>query len=364
MRTGIRLISGFIATAIGLCSIAATAAFGLFFSAGPERYLYAAIFGCLDAAKMVLPTLASIASENGNQERAAIARAAYLALAVMSISTHVGLYAVIKNDVLGTADAGRLRYEAAISEKKALQADIAAIGSPRAIGTIESELATKRLDVRFTRSKSCLDVTVADSRALCSEIAALQGEKDNAGRLETLKAKLEAAEDRLRNIDVVAAVKSADPQAQQLADLTGLTENRIRLLMALALSLFIEMGSSLLLDIVAASRRAKDLPDVGHAAEDVQSAETGAEASEDDHSAVADWASENLHKKRGGYARCTEYREAHARHVRAAGGEPPSPNSFGRSMSALGYKRKKRGGHFYFTGVDLAQPGLKVVRAS
>jgi hypothetical protein len=78
--------------------------------------------------------------------------------------------------------AAREKYEAGQAERKGLEAELAGVGKVRPAGTIEAELAAKKLDARYKRSKDCIDATVADNRALCAEIAALEGEKANAAR--------------------------------------------------------------------------------------------------------------------------------------------------------------------------------------
>ncbi|MGO9544426.1 MAG: hypothetical protein ACLPPF_06485 [Rhodomicrobium sp.] len=350
------------AVGIGLCSIAATACFGLIFSQGPERYIYASIFGFLDASKLVLPSVASFALENGHKNGARIGVAIYLMLALLSGTAHVGLYATVKSEVIGGAGAAREKYDAAKAEKKALEADLANLGSVRPAGTIEAELSTKRLDARYTRSRGCSDVTVADSRALCAEVAALAGEKANALQVEKVKGKLEDADGRMRELDVAAALRSADPQAEQLASLTGFSQDSVRLWMAIILSVMIELGSSLLLDVAAVGKRVSppnsaDLP----VQNSVQAAWITATPPEPADSSVEDWVRGALQTKRNGTTTCTAAREAYERGVRAAGGIPVSPNAFGRAMTGLGYKRKKKSGHFHYTGVVLAQTSLKVV---
>ena len=116
---------------IGLCSIAATACFGLLFAPGPERYVYASIFGCLDGAKLVLPSVASFAAENGHKNRGRIGAGTYLVLALLSGASHVGLYATVKSEVIGGAGAAREKFDAAMAEKKAAQADLANLGKVR-----------------------------------------------------------------------------------------------------------------------------------------------------------------------------------------------------------------------------------------
>jgi hypothetical protein len=134
MKGLLRFPAMFFAVGIGLCSIAATACFGLLFAPGLEGYVYAAIFGCLDGAKLVLPSVASFASENGHKIRARIGAGIYLVLATLSITAHVGLYATVKSEVLGGASAAREKYNAAMAEKKAMETDLAGLGRVEAGG--------------------------------------------------------------------------------------------------------------------------------------------------------------------------------------------------------------------------------------
>ncbi len=361
MKGFLRYPCGIFAIGIGLCSIVATACFGLLFAPGPERYLYGAIFGFLDASKLVLPSVAGFAAENGHKNRARIGLAIYLVLALLSGSAHVGLYSVVKSEVIGGAGAAREKYDAAKDEKKALEADLANLGKVRPAGTIEGEMSAKRLDARYKRSRDCSDATVADSRALCAEVAALEGEKANALQSEKLKGKLEDADKRIRGLDVASALRSADPQAEQLASLTGLSQDKVRLWMAIILSLMIELGSSLLLDVAAVGKR--EHPEKAHGGDREASGQlghlNGKPAPVD--ASIDDWARTAFQVNRRGSTPCTATREAYERSVRAAGGIPISPNAFGRAMTALGYKRKKKAGHFHYTGVVLAQACFKVV---
>jgi hypothetical protein len=40
---------------------------------------------------------------------------------------------------------------------------------------------------------------------------------------------------------------------------------------------------------------------------------------------------------------------------------PQAANAFGRAMTAMGHKRKKKGGHFHYAGIVLSQQSLKLV---
>jgi hypothetical protein len=358
MKGFLRYPCAVFAIGIGLCSIAATAYFGLLFAPGPERFIYASIFGFLDASKLVLPSVASFAAENGHRNRARIGVAIYIVLALLSGAAHVGLYATVKSEVLGGAAAAREKYQSALAEKKALESDLAALARVRTESAIEAELARLRFDARYKRSKDCTDVTVTDSRALCSDIVTLEGEKANALQIDRLKKKIEGADSRLRGLDVAAALRSADPQAEQLAALTGASPDQIRLWMAIILSVMIELGSSLLLDVAAVGSREGviEAPKAG-AIED-EGPTTKAEQAD---ASVQEWAKVALQAKRNGSVRCTDAREAFERSVRTTGRTPPAPNAFGRAMTALGYRRKKKGGQFHYVGITLSQQRLQVI---
>lgn len=302
MRIILRYIAVVVAFGIGGCSVTATAFFGLLMVHGQERILYASMFGLVDLAKMILPALASGAFENEHSRRGFLAIVIYAVLALLSAGAHIGLYATVKDSVIGGADAARAKYETATAEKKALQADIAALGKFRPAGTIDAEIAAKRLDARFSRSKGCTDVTVADSRTLCGEVAALEGEKSNSVRADVLRSKLDDAENRLRQLDVAAVFTKADPQAEQLSNLTGLSEGNVRLAIAILIAVMIEMGSSLLLDIAVVSS-AKRAPAVESVEEEVGEVEEVPAPVEPAEASVETWSKGSLQAKRNGSIR-------------------------------------------------------------
>jgi hypothetical protein len=154
-----------------------------------------------------------------------------------------------------------------------------------------------------------------------------------------------------------SALRSADPQAEQLASLTGLSQDKVRLWMAIILSAMIELGSSLLLDVAAVGKRME----VSGAKHEQAAESTIQGAPEPIDATVEEWAKAALQIKRNGSVRCTDAREAFERSVRASGGVPPAANAFGRAMTGLGFRRKKKSGHFHYIGITLYAASFKVV---
>lgn len=75
---------------------------------------------------------------------------------------------------------------------------------------------------------------------------------------------------------------------------------------------------------------------------------------------VEEWSRVAFQSRRGGTIRCTDARSAFERWCRASGKNPCNANAFGRQMTALGFKRKRKGGHFHYSGIVLTV-GLKAV---
>jgi hypothetical protein len=134
-----------------------------------------------------------------------------------------------------------------------------------------------------------------------------------------------------------------------------MSQDSVRLAMAIILSVMIEIGSSLLLDVAAVGKRQT----VTEGSRDNKNYRSNALEPAD--ASVEGWAKSALLTKRNGSIRCTDARGAFERSIRAGGGVPPNANSFGRAMTALGYRRKKKSGHFHYVGVVLSTPGLRVI---
>jgi hypothetical protein len=369
MLTVLRLGGGIIALGLGACSVAVTVCFGLYFAQGNEGLIFGAIFGFLECVKILLPTIGRLLSENGARNYALQALAAYLILVVFSIGTHCGLYVTLKENTAGGAKAATSKYDDAKTARDDTQAQLKKLGAQRPVKTVDAAMDAKRIDPLFKRSKECKDVSLDDSRNFCREYFALKAERETAAEAERLQAKLDIDNADVRKLGVVEVFKKADPQVEMFMELTGWGEKSVRLTLAVVLSLLIEFGSSQFLKLITAIGRRKDVSEPSRQFGDT--ARAGAversprsrksEPEPLDNAGVEEWAREALTAKRNGYAACTTTRETYERSVRVAGGVPVNPNTFGRCMTKLGYRRKKRNGQMFYSGVVLVPHGLKIV---
>jgi hypothetical protein len=82
-------------------------------------------------------------------------------------------------------------------------------------------------------------------RDLCAKLERFQGELAGAEEAEKLRTKDEALARKLEGMDLAAALRSTDAQAESLSRLTGISAASIKDGLAIMVALLIELGSGL-----------------------------------------------------------------------------------------------------------------------
>jgi hypothetical protein len=367
MASIIRFFAIAIAIGVGLASVSASVWFGLLWAEGTEGIVYASIFGGLDALKLLLPTLAAFAFTSGFMWRARAALVLYAALAAWGIASHVGLYSVTKDHTIGGAKEAQSKYEDVRARRLRLETELAELGKPRPVATIAADISTAERNPLFARSLKCVDDTVPASQEFCAKWRSVSAERANAERVVVLRAEIDQADRELRLAGTSAVFRRADPQAEQLSILTGLSPDQVRLSLAVLIAVLVELGSSLTLVIAEAplqrSRRKQqdaELDQVANARETPGKPVAEPQTAPGDLDTVAAWVQDALTRRKSASLICQEARRLYEEAVQAAGGTPVSANAFGRAMSDLGYQRKKIGGKMHYAGAALrrARPTL------
>jgi hypothetical protein len=176
MRTFLTLFGGLVVMGLVIISVFANFWFGTLLISGQERWLYGAIFGLLDALKTILIPAAGLAAAAGLFLKARVAYGVFLLFTVLSFTAEIGLYSISKNEVVGDAQAVHAKYDEAIADRNSLSAKLAAVGTIRSVQAIEADIAGKRHDRLFDRSKQCGDATADESRIFCQAIERLNAE--------------------------------------------------------------------------------------------------------------------------------------------------------------------------------------------
>jgi len=94
-------------------------------------------------------------------------------------------------------------------------------------------------------SNECSAPSWSIERDLCAKIQKLQGELASAEEAEGLRTKDDGLATKLQGMDVAAALRSTDAQAESLSRLTGISAASIKDGLAIMVALLIELGSGL-----------------------------------------------------------------------------------------------------------------------
>lgn len=199
-----------------------------FFIAQQGGLDYIVLLGCGVAASVpILPPVADVASRRGwRGPRWSLWLALPLALVVVVAAAlqRTGSSTDTQEQDRSKSRAG---LELATQTKQEAEAEIRKLGRVRPLADIETDIAKAKLNPLYSRSSHCTDATAKPSRALCSEVAELQGEKAKA---------VEVAKHRKAITDARAKIAagsggSVDSLAYRISGYTGgaVSEEQVRL---------------------------------------------------------------------------------------------------------------------------------------
>ncbi len=368
-------IGAALALALSGLSIACCFLFGTHLAPGAEGTIYGALGGVADALKALLPLGIAAALSTGQNGRAVIGIVLFTVFSVYSFASELGLYALSRDAQSSTASAGRKGYDEAVAERDRVQERLKALGQTRPAKTVKAELAGQFQSAFWQSSNQCQDATVIASRTFCAGVAKLQGELAAAEEAETLRAKEDTLTTKINGFNLGEVLKSADPQSEALARLTGWQASSIKDGLAILVALLIELGSGF--GLYAASASGTSAGGTTQAKQDCPADVPGRDqapalpqrrvvaacsnrparvtellpASESAADPVRAFAGAMLTKRIGREIAAADLYAAFARWCETSGHEALSPAGFGRKLTALKYQRTKRGGSIYYANI-------------
>ena len=354
-------------------SIACCYVFGTHLAPGHEGQLYGVLGGVADALKTVLPLAIAAAISAGQKPRAAAGIVLFVAFSAYSFTSELGLYALGRDAVASEAAADKESFADLKQERAKIAARLKELGPQRPAGTVRGDVAALKAQRYWQTSNSCTAPSLSLERDLCAKIEKLQGEVASAEEAERLRTKDEALATKLEGVDVAAALRSTDAQAESLSRLTGISAASIKDGLAIMVALLIELGSGLGLWVTTAG--------AGHG----QAKEARADAKEQDkktaaltlplipraHSLACDeglrpleiegpaldpvaaFIKARCRKLAAGEAKAAELHRAFQAWAADEGRDVLSPKALGLRLAELGFERSKRGGVVRWGGLAL-----------
>ncbi|MFZ1108455.1 MAG: hypothetical protein WAN43_08940 [Rhodomicrobium sp.] len=367
------ILGSALALALSGISILCCYVFGTHLAPGNEGQLYGVLGGTADALKAILPLAIAAAITAGQTPRAAAGVVLFVAFSAYSFTSELGLYALGRDAVASEAAAGKVSFADLKQERAKIAARLKEIGPQRPAGTVRGDIAAAKQGRHYETSGECKNPTWSLERDLCAKIEKLSGELASAEEAGRLRTKDEGLAVKLEGIDVAAALRSTDAQADSLSRLTGISAASIKDGLAIMVAVLIELGSGLGLWVATAGAghaQAKTRPADGRDRSEERAAvalpatpramslacDEGIEPLRIEgpaRDAVASFVKARCRKLATGEEKAAELYRAFLAWADAEGCEVLSPKALGSRLADLGFERSKRGGVVRWAGIAL-----------
>jgi hypothetical protein len=333
-----------------------------------DQSIYAAAAVALDLFKAGLPLLAVAAWQARRTPQAVAGWFAFAWLTGFSLMCASGLTAAQLAEKLSLKTAASTTYESRKAELDRLlqqqaalprvaPADAAAESAVRAaVAQIDASVKAE-CEKRGPRCRELEGIARDKHDELARVVAAVAATK--AAR--QLERKIEAAYAALEEVDIKAATRDADPQAGDIAHLTGIGRDTVTALLHLVLAISIEIGSGLGVWLAFGHGRKPEPAELARAdglAVEPLAALASEPVVEGPDDILRRFAEETLRPAPGSRVSASELFAAYERWCEREGIEPLNATLFGRRMGAILGKERK-GGRQWYSDVAFA-PKLEV----
>jgi hypothetical protein len=306
---------------------------------------------------------------------AALASAIVLAvLTIMNITNALGLASHDRSERRSEASAAVAKLQRLEDRKRTLE-DMIKTGlstsSNLSSAKVQADIDAKKLQAIYTRSRSCADVTLDDSRVFCGELFDLGAKLSAASDVESARGDLAKVVSELASAQV--APESLDPQADNvLAFIPWKVDAKdVGLAINGWWALCIELMASLMPGLVAFMARPAAIKSIsgfsGTGADPRPEKPEAVEFNAKPRSAPKLASSLEsflacLVKRSGSVLSAADLLAAYCQHCQDLGIQPETQRALGMAMTAAGYSKETRGNVRYI-GVALrgVRPCLAVV---
>lgn len=207
------------------------------------------IFGLASAAsdglKALLPffLFASIRSKQWSQAAAGVAL--WCVCLAFSLTSALGFASLNRADTTGARAAQVAGYQDLRTDLTRARDRLSWIPEHRPVGTVESDINSLKQHRRWRSTSGCTDATARKSIKFCQGFHQLSAELAAAREAAQIEQKMSALQAQLAIVPNEMAQTKADPQADVLAELTGMKLEDVQTALIILIAILVELGSAL-----------------------------------------------------------------------------------------------------------------------
>lgn len=211
-----------------------------------EIILLAALSIAADVAKAGLPVVAVRAALLRAWGHLLAATLMLVLVIVLSLASGIGFAALTRNAATSAQESKSQQVATLRSDLAVLDVQLQRLAPSRSVPIVDALLDGLRVNRRWSATKGCMEITSAQARLFCTEVASLNTERAQSAeqaRLETLRNTLR---ERLA-VQSAGSITDSDPQSSAIGAVLGVDSGLPRRVLSIFLAIVIETGSVLLI---------------------------------------------------------------------------------------------------------------------
>ncbi|MEL6871652.1 MAG: hypothetical protein AAFO62_02425 [Pseudomonadota bacterium] len=214
-----------------------------------DGVIYGSASAAADCLKALVPFFIFAAVKNRMWSQAAASGVVWMVVTVYSLTSALGHAALNRQDTAGQRMAQAANYAQLQADLKRAQEQLSWVPQHRPAATVKSELSGMQARKPYKWSSGCTNVKGRTTYRFCKTFTSLKAELGAAEQAAKLEARIADARRELAKTNG-AGPRAADPQAQILADLTGMflpgvSVENVQTALAVFIALLLEVGSGL-----------------------------------------------------------------------------------------------------------------------
>lgn len=218
---------------------------------GIEIGLLAAVSVAFDVTKAALPVLlARAVMLRAWGYVAAISLLLVLVVAV-SLASGAGFSATTRGAVTAGREARADQIDVRRKLLRELEEQLGGVKDARATAIIEAELKRLAVEYRSANSQPCTPPVATTHRGYCKDVHRLEVELATARVRDNIYTDRRSTLSYIGELQASGETMEIDPQARALAELTGIDQKRLRVLLTLLIAVLLELGSAVLVLLAA-----------------------------------------------------------------------------------------------------------------
>ena len=210
-----------------------------------DGLIYGTMSAAADVLKAVVPFFFFGAVRRRQWSQAAAAVIVGMVVTCYSLLSAFGHAAQNRSETTGHRAFDAKAYRELGADLKRAQDQLSWVPPHRPSAVVAGEIDSMKIQRLWSASQECTAINAKAAREFCAKYHGLQSELGSGRQAEELEARIGAIQQKLETFQGTAAGQEADPQAALLAEVLGITVQRVQTALTMFVAILLEVGSGM-----------------------------------------------------------------------------------------------------------------------